>query len=339
MKTLDVQLLPIDKFPSQAKYWDQLNNDSFNSPLLNSAFVSLLIKYFSDGSETLVIARTGNSPILMAIIKNNNLFSWQTFQPSQGPVGLWLADKSIDIADVCETIIKKLPGFPLIFGILQQDPSLSPRPSNKGKLHTLDYIKTARITVEGSFDEYWSKRGKNLRQNLRKQRNRLKRDGIKTRLDILKDPTNVASALTEYGRMESSGWKDSKGTAVTADNTQGQFYRELLETYCSRNEGYIFCYLLDDEIVAIDLCISHNRSIVILKTTYNESYKNISPAFLMREELFRYFFDENMFDAIEFYGRVMEWHTRWTQEIRTMYHVNCMRWATLSSIKKWFAKD
>ena len=63
-------------------------------------------------------------------------------------------------------------------------------------------------------------------------------------------------------------------------------------------------------------------TLVILKTTYDETIKTISPAFLMREESFRGLFEEQQLTHIEFFGKLMEWHTRWTDDVRTLFHVN-----------------
>ena len=78
---------------------------------------------------------------------------------------------------------------------------------------------------------------------------------------------------------------------------------------------------------------------VILKTTYDESYKNLSPAFLMRQDQFRRLFEDNenainqnAISRIEFYGKVMEWHTRWTENVRTLYHLTVYRWPLLRSL-------
>jgi hypothetical protein len=49
----------------------------------------------------------------------------------------------------------------------------------------------------------------------------------------------------------------------------------------------------------------------------------------MREEACRRLFEEGRIRRIEFYGKVMEWHTRWTDEVRTMYHLNYYRWPVL----------
>ena len=77
----------------------------------------------------------------------------------------------------------------------QQDPDTDARPASRGTVRTLDYIRTAHITTEVSFDAYWEMRGKNLRQNLKKQRNRLARDGNATRLQINMAVAEMAQAV------------------------------------------------------------------------------------------------------------------------------------------------
>lgn len=69
---------------------------------------------------------------------------------------------------------------------------------------------------------------------------------------------------------------------------------------------------------------------MILKTAYDESIRSYSPASLMREEVFRQLWDAGRIRRIEFYGRLMDWHTRWTEQSRTLYHVNWYRWPSLT---------
>jgi hypothetical protein len=45
----------------------------------------------------------------------------------------------------------------------------------------------------------------------------------------------------------------------------------------------------------------------------------------MHEELFQHLFDTAKVARIEFLGRAMEWHQRWTEQERTLYHVTYFR--------------
>jgi hypothetical protein len=153
---------------------------------------------------------------------------------------------------------------------------------------------------------------------------------VATRLQATRDVAGVLDAIADYGRLEGAGWKARGGSAVSLDNAQGRFYRDMLEGFCRRGAGCIYRYWLGDRLAAMDLCIEHGDTVVVLKTAYDESLpSSLSPALLMREEACRALFAEGRFARIEFYGKVMEWHTRWTDEVRTLYHVNHYRWPAL----------
>ena len=114
------------------------------------------------------------------------------------------------------------------------------------------------------------------------------------------------AAIEDYGKLESSGWKASGGTAIHPSNAQGRFYREMLERFCSNDRGCIYRYSISGKVVAVDLCVESERSLVILKTTYDETIKTLSPAFLMREESFARIWDERRIQRIEFFGKLMD---------------------------------
>jgi CelD/BcsL family acetyltransferase involved in cellulose biosynthesis len=213
------------------------------------------------------------------------------------------------------------------------DPDVLPRPTPSPDVDTLEYIETARVSIGGTFDEYWARRGKNLRHNLKRQRNQLAKAGIECRVRAITTVTDVQAAIAGYSHLESSGWKSTTGTAVCVDNVQGRFYRELMEEHCSAGHGRIYQFWCGDKLAATDLCIDHEGTFVVLKTTYDESMTTISPALLMREEYFRDIFNEG-FARVEFYGKVMDWHRKWTDEIRTMYHLNTCRSQTLASLRR-----
>ncbi|WP_229507807.1 GNAT family N-acetyltransferase [Massilia sp. Dwa41.01b] len=269
----------------------------------------------------------------MAIVRPGRRGAWATFQPAQAPIGLWLQQEGLDTERLARALLGALPGFPLILALTQMDPYLAPRPADGPCTRTLDYIDTARVTVRGSFDDYWNARGKNLRGNLKKQRARLEREGVATRMEVERQPGAMAQMVADYARLESAGWKGAEGTAVRADNAQGRYYHAMLENLAAQGKAGVYRYYFDEQLVAMDLCVEDGESIVVLKTAYDESVpSNLSPTLLMREEATRALFNEGRLERIEFYGRVMEWHTRWTEEVRTMYHVNYYRWPGLGRL-------
>jgi hypothetical protein len=213
----------------------------------------------------------------------------------------------------------------LSFAALQLDPDLIPRPTD-----STTYIETARITVNDSFDEYWNARGQ-LRQNLQKQRGKLTKASIEPRLQLWSEAADMTTALTQYASLEARGWKAKQGTAVEQGNLQYQFYLDVMERLAKQGNAFAAGYYFNDRLVACDLCVHDNETLIILKTTYEESEKHFSPALLMRQDLFRQMWPR--FKRIEFYGRTMDWHRKWTSEIRELYHVTKFRWHWVREIR------
>jgi CelD/BcsL family acetyltransferase involved in cellulose biosynthesis len=323
---------PARELHSVRDQWQALNHSG--NPALEPGFVLPLLEHFGDGTELLATASAGGEPLAMAILVRTAPGCWQTFQPSQAPMGAWVQQPGLAPTELTHGLFPALPGFPLLIGITQLDPEILARPASAPSLATLDYIQTARITVTGSFDAYWEARGKNLRHNMKRQRARLEKEGVKTRLEVLTAREDIEQALTDYGRLESAGWKAAGNTAIAPANVQGRFYRSMLENFAAAGTARVYQYRFDERIVAMDLCVVGAGALIILKTTYDEAYKAVSPAFLMREEAFRRIFETKAVERIEFYGKVMEWHTRWTDEIRTMYHVNRYRWPAISATRR-----
>lgn len=329
---MSCRILPVSYFPSVAPAWDAINRANYSHPLMESRFLSNALEHLGSGQEKLAIFGNGTDPDAIAILAKTKLGSWSTFQASQSPLGALIAKPETDMATLAKALFEQLPMSCQIFSVTQQDPGVLPRPDDLPLLRTLDYIDTARITVDADFDDYWAARGKNLRHNMKRQRNRLGREGVDLRLEMLSQPEEMRAGVTSYGNLESLGWKTEKGTAVHIDNAQGRFYGALLEDYASTGNARIYRYYYDDTLAAVDLCIWNRSAFVILKTTYDETVKTSSPALLMRREYFPPLFDGREVERIEFYGKVMDWHTKWSDEIRTLYHLNTYRSATVAKL-------
>jgi len=331
-QTVSWQIEPIAHFADLAADWDRLQAATTRVPFLESLFLRPLLDEFGTGCEVLAIARRQGRWCAATILTRLRTGVWETFQPSQLPLGAWISALGTDEAAHYTNLMRALPGFSVGLNITQQDSLLKPRPEDTPAIRTLDYIQTAWVDLDRPFDTYWGERGKNLRTNTRKQRTKLVAEGVSTHLECITDASRVADAIADYGALESAGWKGKDGTAVHPDNPQGHFYRKMLENFCAAGRGRIYRYRFNDTPVAMDLCIESGDRLVILKTAYDESYKAVSPSTLMRQDEFRLLFEDRKLKRIEFYGKVMEWHTRWTDKARALYHVTVYRWALLGRL-------
>jgi hypothetical protein len=325
-----------ENFDQHRSTWDDLNRARGNHILLDSIFVGGLIRHFGSKDTLLGVADDDRNPG-MVIAENLRSGFWQTFQPSQGPLGLILLRNKEGVESQIARLISSLPGYPLEFSVMQQDPDSSVFRNLGGyqAVETLDYINTSRIDVSGSFEDYWKARGRYYIDDLRRQTRRLQEQGIEMEFVTDRDPSRMGECVRDYGRLEAVGWKGEEGTAVTAENRQGLFYREVLESFSEKGEAVVYRLMFNGKTVASDLCLKRNRMLVVLKIAYDETSKGFSPGKFIHREILRNLFAEGNISTLEWYGRVHDWQTRLGSTTRTMFHVNFYRRRWVSTTRRY----
>src|SRR5712672_3420823 len=135
--------------------WDQLNAARGNHILLDSIFVDCALRHFGDDSVVLGVKNDPRQPGL-GIFKRKGIGFWETFQPSQAPLGFLLFPKEIEVQREMNALICSLPGYAVQLSVLQQDPDYAMVPALKHqRFERVNYIETARIELAGTFERYW----------------------------------------------------------------------------------------------------------------------------------------------------------------------------------------
>lgn len=316
--------------------WDELNAANTNQIVLDSLFVQGLLRHFGTPHTVLGISTDCEFPgmVLLDKIKPGIV---NTFHPSQAPIGLFLLGNADEVARQIDNLICSLPLYVLGLAVLQQDPDFTIcrhlLPSSR--VRRVEYIQTARVTLKETFDAYWAGRPKNFVTDLARQRRRLVKEGKQLELVVERNPTRVEECIREYGRLESTGWKGQEGTAVSSDNAQGLFYRDILEAFCRKREGVIYRLVIDGKTVACELCIERGTRLIDLKTAYDESVGAYSLGSLMEEEMIKNYYQDGYLKEVEFYGRVSSWTRKWTDEIRPIHHYTVHRYAWIAGLHAW----
>jgi len=220
----------------------------------------------------------------------------------------------------------------MTMGITQQDPRFASRTVATPAASTIDYVSVPWIDMEGTFEDFWAARGKNLRQNLRKQRRRLEEQHGAATFEVLRKPAELHQALLDFAGLESVGWKAAGGSAIAIDNAQGRLYARVLAEFGAAGTAIAFRLSVRGRVIAVNFGLLDDVSVVILKTTYDETFKALSPGQLLHEQAFEWLFRNMAGRRIEFYGKTMDWHARWTDNSRMLFHVNVYRWAWLRAI-------
>jgi len=324
---------PIEALERYATDWDTINRSYDDFTLMSYDFFSEAVKYLTEKPLKLAICHRKQEIVCISIIEKVCFGVSRTFQPSQSPLGAWIQSPAIPTQLLIKTLAQKLHRLPLGFSITQQDPNInSLNLSDISECKKLSYIETGSLNSVDDFDKFWESRGKNLRQNTNKAINRLNKEDEALSFKIINNKQDVDVAIDIYAQLESSGWKSDENTAITPENNQGLFYKNLFKKLADSKSVIIYQLLLGDKIIASDLTIISKGRTVILKTTYDEKFKRFSPATVLRKLQFEYIFKSENIKKIEFYGKMMDWHYRWTHETREMYHLNWL--STLGKYSK-----
>lgn len=334
MTTHHWRFTPVSADTDKLGEWSELYRQQSSTPLLHPDFLRTALEVFGRRSTRIGVCVRAGDVVAACVVDSVDALRLTTFQPSQAPIGFWLQSRGESMVDLLGSLSREQAPWVVSMAVTQQDPELLARPEACSSLLLTDYIDTARISIVSDWESYWKARGSNLRHNIKRGNAKLATAGKSVELRLIVDPSAMSDAVATYGRIESLSWKASEGTAVTPDNDQGRFYAALLERFARRGRARCYQLLIDGQVAATDLCVCGDDEIVILKTTYDANYKDYSPAFLMRELAFKRLYAEGWCRRIEFYGRVMDWHLRWTDEVRRMYHVTWFRYPGALALRR-----
>src|ERR1700674_1194711 len=103
------KLHSIAEFREQREKWERLNHRGPQSPVLTAMFVAPLLKEFGTGGEILAVCGQQDL-VAAAILQRRTQVGWETFQPSQAPLGAWLQIPEVDTEKLALSLIKTLPG-------------------------------------------------------------------------------------------------------------------------------------------------------------------------------------------------------------------------------------
>lgn len=315
--------------------WQSVNRDlAANNPALDHNFLRLLAKYFGDGDELLALCVDDGKYVAGIIIKSLRFGVWTVFSPGQSCMCAFVVSPRSDLFQVTSTLIDALPGYCWLLKFPKLDPACQrvKELSNFEIVEAVYYGTTYSVDLKSEFDDYWARRSKGLRANLRKRIAAVKRKGITLNMHFCTESKCVKEYIAVHGRLESSGWKGAAGTAIHADNEQGAFYSDLLASFAHTGGVIVAQLYFDNEPAASLLCIEKNGTVVVLKITYQERYSTLGPGRMLDYYFLRHCCEVGRFRVVEMHTRASKSDLSWATETRDIYNVNLYRFKFLKTL-------
>lgn len=124
-------------------------------------------------------------------------------------------------------------------------------------------------------------------KELRRQRHRLSEHGV-VRLDVARTPQDVANALELFLKLEASGWKGERGTALAQVAGDAAFIRRAMPLLAATKNCEIITLRAGDAPAASGVVLRHQSRAFFFKIGVDERFAKFSPGVQLTLELTRH---------------------------------------------------
>jgi CelD/BcsL family acetyltransferase involved in cellulose biosynthesis len=142
------------------------------------------------------------------------------------------------------------------------------------------------IQFEGEWDPYEKQLSRNLRKELRRQERRLQRMGDLS-FEIWEGTDRLDELLDEGFRVEASGWKGARGTAIASRPETRRFYTEIAHWAAARGWLRLAFHRLDGRAFSVQFDLACDDTYYLLKSGYDPAYRRFSPGHLTMSRVIR----------------------------------------------------
>jgi CelD/BcsL family acetyltransferase involved in cellulose biosynthesis len=176
------------------------------------------------------------------------------------------------------------------------------------------------VDLAGSFEDYEGRLSRNRRKSLRRGRRALEALGNVT-FEVHDRVDGLDAELDEIFRVEASGWKGRRGSAIASQPKTARFYSDVAHWAAERGWLRLSTLRLDGRAIACDYTLEFQGSWYSLKSGYDEDYRAYGPGALLLREQLRHCFESGA-SCLELLGTEDSFKLSWTDRSceRTRVH-------------------
>jgi CelD/BcsL family acetyltransferase involved in cellulose biosynthesis len=304
---------------SLAWEWEQLAERTGGSPFLRPGWILPWLRAFGTGTpEAIVVRRHDELVGVLAMQRRRgrlySLANWHS--PLFGPL---VAD-----AEARDLLLEHLfdQGGPAVeLSLLDGDCDVTARIDRSAREAGRVVLGRAIaacpvIEIGGTFEDYERGLSRNRRRSLRRGRRQLEAQG-----EVSFHVHDGLDVLDEVLRLEASGWKGERETAIVSRPETERFYTDVARWAAARGWLRLSLLRLDGEAIACDYSIEFAGAWWSLKSGYDERHRHCGPgALLLREQLSHCF--ERGACSLQLLGTADSFKRSWTERSceRTRVH-------------------
>lgn len=168
------------------------------------------------------------------------------------------------------------------------------------------------VPIHGTWEDYERGLSKSLRKNLRRRRRQLEEIGAVT-VTIHDGPDDLERHLDDAFRIEASGWKGERGTAIVSQPETRAFYSDIAAWAAGTGDLRIAFLRVDGNPIAFDFALESGRVHYSLKAGYDDEFKVYGPGTELTRVLIERSFEQEL-DRFDLLGTVDAFKRGWAGE-------------------------
>jgi len=188
--------------------------------------------------------------------------------------------------------------------------------------------------LDGDWKAFEAAMNAKARRDIRRRRRRLEEVGAVS-VEHVTSATELDQRLEEAYEVESSGWKDRRGTAIHAGVATEGFYTDLAHWAAERGWLRLTFLRLDGRALAVSYALWANAVHYGLKTGYDTDFARYAPGMLVVHEEIRAAFAAGM-ERMEMLGEDDEYKRVWCDAARERVGLQAFA-PSLGGMVSWMA--
>jgi len=182
-------------------------------------------------------------------------------------------------------------------------------------------LEGSSFAIEGDAETWFSDLSKNLRSDLKRAANRVRKDGLGEIAFTFEEGAAAApERLDDLMALEASGWKGEAGQAIAQDEGTETKYRLLAERFARRGMLEWQWLHLGDRLAAANMAVRMGRKLMLLRQGFDAGLSKYAPGnLLLRRAVEREFerFPGGEINLVTDYP----WCRRWRMALTPYHHV------------------
>ena len=136
------------------------------------------------------------------------------------------------------------------------------------------------------------------RKKLRQHRRRLTEKGT-LKSKTITEPEALRAAMDDFLRLEASGWKGEKGTALLCKAEDAVFAREMMAALAPQGDAWMHALYLNGQPISMQVVLRAGPTAFTWKTAYDQALSDYSPGMLLLEDYTAAFLADRSIAAVD----------------------------------------